>query len=358
MAPRFTVLLPTRNRSPLLRLAIASVLDQTERDFELLVVGDACTDDSAAVVSSFDDPRIRWFDLPKAFGFGYANRNIALRQSSGQHIAFLADDNLLFPDHLERLAATIDASGAEWAYSRPLWVAADGVVVPFASNLLNQDELETFLTVCNHIPATCVMYTRRCLDAYGYWPEDVPRAGDWHYWRRIIEGGHRAKYGVSPVPTTLHFNADWKTTPDTQSPEVTAARAIAATGSWWPASMKPTMSTGTPEQRVFDALIRRPGYIERLRHDVTLVIDRLAWMQLTDTPAAVRQLQLALVAAASREREAVAALAAAASRERGAVAALEAVVSSTSWRATWPLRAVVTAIRQRGRRAAIAPQQS
>ena len=341
MAPRFTVLLPTRNRSPLLRLAIASVLDQTERDFELLVVGDACTDDSAAVVASFNDTRIRWLDLPKAFGFGYANRNVALRQSSGHYIAFVADDNLVFPDHLERLARTIDGSAAEWAYTRPLWVATDGVVVPFASNLLNRDELETFLTVCNHIPATCVMYTRRCLDAYGYWPEDVPRAGDWHYWRRIIEGGDRTKYAFSPVPTALHFNADWKSTPDTQNSEVTVARELAAAGSWWPASMRPAMTPGVPEQTVFSALIRRPGYIDQLRRDVTLVIDRLAWMRLTDTSETMRQLQQALATSVAREREAGA-------REREARATLEAVVSSTAWRATWPFRAVVGALRQRG----------
>ena len=53
-------------------------------------------------------------------------------------------------------------------------------------------------------------------------------------WRRIIEGGHRAKYAFSPVPTSLHFNADWKTHPTTQNPEVTTAREIAARGSWWP----------------------------------------------------------------------------------------------------------------------------
>ena len=341
MAPRFTILLPTRNRSPLLRLAIASVLDQTEPDFELLVVGDACTDDSAAVVASFGDPRIRWFDLPKAPGFGYANRNVALRQSSGRYIAFVADDDLVFPDHLERLAAAIDESGADWAYTRPLWVATDGVVVPFAINLLNSDELETFLTVCNHLPATCVMYTRRCLDAYGYWPEDVPRAGDWKYWKRIIEGGHRANLAYSPVPTSLHFNAPWKTTPDTQMGEVTAAREIAASASWWPASMKATMSADTAEQTVFDELIRRRGYVDGLRRDVTLAIERLAWMQLTDTPAAISRLRLAVLTAAANEGQAKAALEAAVSR-------LDAVVSSTSWRVTWPIRAVVSAIRQRG----------
>ena len=163
----------------------------------------------------------------------------------------------------------------------------------------------------------------------------MPRAGDWHYWRRIIEGGHRAKYAFSPVPTTLHFHADWKTTLDTHSPEVTAAREIAATSSWWPASMRPTMSPGVPEQAVFDALIRRPGYIERLRHDVTLVVDRLAWMRLTDTPVTVSQLQRALVTAEARERE--------------ASAALEAVVSSTSWRATLASSRAGLCRRQRGR---------
>src|SRR5437762_2678933 len=100
MAPRFSVLLPTHNRSHLLYLAILSVLSQTEDDFELFVVGDGCTDNSAAVVAAFDDPRIRWFDLPKAPYFGYANRNIALKQALGKYIACVADDDLVFPDHL------------------------------------------------------------------------------------------------------------------------------------------------------------------------------------------------------------------------------------------------------------------
>src|ERR1700688_5046943 len=149
MAPQYSVLLPTHNRSELLRFAILSVLGQTEGDFELLIVGDGCTDNSAAVVASFADPRIRWFDLPKAPHFGYANRNIALKEATGEYIAFVADDDLVFSDHLALLAATLDKSGAEWAYSRPLWVTTDGIVVPFSGNLLNPDELDIFLTEGN-----------------------------------------------------------------------------------------------------------------------------------------------------------------------------------------------------------------
>lgn len=328
MAPRFSILLPTRNRAELLRLAISSALSQTEGDFELLIVGDGCTDDTAAVVASFSDARIRWFPLPKAPGFGYANRNIALKQAAGEYIAFVADDDLLFSDHLERMAAALEQSGAEWAYNRPLWVTTDGIVVPFANNLLNADELETFLSVRNDIPASCVLYRRSCLDAYGFWPEDVPSAGDWRYWIRIIEGGRRANLAYCPIPGALHFNALWKTTPDTQMRQVATASEIARSGSWWPASLKVSMTPGVPEQKVFLDLIGSPGYVDRLRCDVTRVVERLAWIHLCD---------------AYRLEEAQA-------RLEKTQARLDAVLASTSWQLTSPLRAVSRTIRRSGRR--------
>src|SRR5688572_25350774 len=130
--PKFSVLLPTHNRPDVLPFAIRSVLDQTVHDFELLVVGDGCTDHTSDIVRDFADPRIRWFDLPKAPNFGYANRNIALRSARGAYIAFMAHDDLWLPDHLELLRPFIERDGVELAYSRPLWVIPLGLIAPSA----------------------------------------------------------------------------------------------------------------------------------------------------------------------------------------------------------------------------------
>src|SRR4051812_42918921 len=61
--PAVSIVVATYNRSNVLELAIASVVAQTFTDWELLVVGDACTDDSEQVVESFADPRIVWTNL-------------------------------------------------------------------------------------------------------------------------------------------------------------------------------------------------------------------------------------------------------------------------------------------------------
>ena len=135
MAPRFSVLLPTHNRADVIGYAIKSVLWQSERDFELLIVGDGCTDGTAELVAGFGDPRIRWFDLPKAPHFGYANRNFALKQAEGDLVAFIAHDDIWFPDHLELLSGHLERGAAEWVYSRPLRVSTDGFVVPIGVKL-------------------------------------------------------------------------------------------------------------------------------------------------------------------------------------------------------------------------------
>ncbi len=210
-SPRFTVLLPTHNRADVLGFAVRSVLAQTFTDFELLIAGDGCTDGTAAVVAEFADPRVRWFDFPKGPGFGYANRNAAMKEARGGLVAFMAHDDLWFPDHLALMRPLFDDAAVEVAYSRPLWFAPEGTISPSAFNLHDPATLAVFLArERSSLPALCFVCRRRSYAQHGGFDATLPQAGDLDLWARIIESGNCQNFAYLPTPTGFHFQANWR----------------------------------------------------------------------------------------------------------------------------------------------------
>src|SRR5262249_1100033 len=88
----------------------------------LLVVGDGCTDNSATVVASFRDQRVRWVNLPRNTGHQAGPNNEGARLARGKIVAYLGHDDLWLPNHLEVLMGAIDG-GARAAHSSVLQVA-------------------------------------------------------------------------------------------------------------------------------------------------------------------------------------------------------------------------------------------
>lgn len=125
-APAVSVVLSTFNRSNILPFAIGSVLAQTRGDWELLVVGDGCTDNSEAVVARFEDPRIRFINLPERVGDQSGPNNEGVRQARGGVVAFLNHDDLWFPDHLERMLPAFADEGVDMVFAMALEVEASG----------------------------------------------------------------------------------------------------------------------------------------------------------------------------------------------------------------------------------------
>ncbi|MEO8674207.1 MAG: glycosyltransferase family 2 protein [Casimicrobiaceae bacterium] len=125
-APAFTVVLSTYNRSNILPFAIETVRWQTGADWELLVIGDACTDDSEEVVARFADPRIRFINLRERVGDQSGPNNEGVRQARGRLVAFLNHDDLWFPDHLERMLPAFADDAVDMAFAMPLEVEAGG----------------------------------------------------------------------------------------------------------------------------------------------------------------------------------------------------------------------------------------
>lgn len=110
--PLVSVVLPTHNRAHLLGRAIHSVLGQSYRNVELLVVDDASTDDTAAVVASISDPRLRYLRQKQNRGTAAA-RNLGVRESRGALVAFQDDDDEWMVTKLERQVAALTASSPD-----------------------------------------------------------------------------------------------------------------------------------------------------------------------------------------------------------------------------------------------------
>jgi glycosyltransferase involved in cell wall biosynthesis len=280
--------MPTHSRPDVIGYAIQSVLDQTEPDFELLVVGDGAAPETAAAVARFSDPRIRWFNLPKAPSYGYANRNVVLAQSSAELIAFAADDDLMFPDHLELLGAALCDERRRFAYSQVLWVSTDGIAAPCLTNLELDDELFHFMKQRNTIAAGCVVYRASAMPRRSCWPEDVEAAADWRLWQRIIEAHGPATVAYVRVPTCLHFSAKWKNSRYSRFHLLKEWLAIADASPWWPAPLRVAIPDGLPEQAVFSRLMRdgSQAWCASARRAVGDLISKTAHQRISNPPTA------------------------------------------------------------------------
>lgn len=133
-----SVLIPTYRAFGLLRdRAIPSVLAQTHRNWELIVVGDAAPDETEGVVASFGDTRIRYENLPLRGPYPESDYsawlvtavppfNHALRLARGQWIAPFADDDALRPNALERVLERCREGRFEFCYGQALMHSRDG----------------------------------------------------------------------------------------------------------------------------------------------------------------------------------------------------------------------------------------
>ncbi|BEQ15690.1 glycosyltransferase family 2 protein [Desulfoferula mesophila] len=99
--PAITVLMPAYNCGPYVGEAIESILGQTFRDFELLIINDGSTDDTREVILSFQDPRIRFLDNGRNLGAANSS-NIGMGRARGAYIARMDADDLSLPSRLER----------------------------------------------------------------------------------------------------------------------------------------------------------------------------------------------------------------------------------------------------------------
>lgn len=169
MTPKVSVVIATYNRSQVLQHAIRSVLASTITDWELIIVGDACTDDTEACVASFGDARIRFVNLAANAGEQSGPNNHGVSLARGAYVAFLNHDDMYLPDHLAACVEELDRGDADLVWT-PALVAQPG---PAGGPL--RYILEGVPPRCRYSPfafysASTWMFRRELVETVGPWP--------------------------------------------------------------------------------------------------------------------------------------------------------------------------------------------
>lgn len=245
LEPLVSIVTATYNRSNVLRFAVESVLRSTLRDWELIVVGDACTDDTADVVGSFGDARIRFVDLPRNCGEQSGPNNEGLRLARGRYIAFLNHDDLWTPRHLEVCTAGLERLGADLVFSLSLTLDHRGRTrLAGVTGAGDYDRLA-------FIPASSWVFRRALADRVGPW---------------------RPAQTLYLAPSADWLDRAWRTGARLRSvPEVTVV-AILSGGRRNAYAERQSAE----HERVARALESDPRYIESLATSAALAISREA----------------------------------------------------------------------------------
>lgn len=198
--PKVSVIIPTYNRATLLPRAVNSVLNQTYRDFELIIVDDGSTDNTKEVIRKYKDPRIQYIKHDKNKG-GSAARNLGIKMAKGEYIAFLDSDDEWLPEkiylQLDKLKATSSKVGA--VYSGIKWIhdKNEKIVHCMIPNLRGDLYVDN-LTGC--FMGQTPLVKRECFDDGISYDESLQSHQDWDLWIRISK-----KYDLDYVEELLYI---------------------------------------------------------------------------------------------------------------------------------------------------------
>lgn len=115
--PHFSIVIAAFNSASWIVPTVRSALNQTYADYEIIVIGDGCTDQTGDVLTSNFGDAVRWKNLDRNSGGQSYPNNEGIRLSCGTHIAYLGHDDIWSPHHLERLAGVIRTQNPDFAVS-------------------------------------------------------------------------------------------------------------------------------------------------------------------------------------------------------------------------------------------------
>jgi len=214
-APLVSVVLPTYNRAQTLARAIRSVLNQGHQNLEVIVVDDGSRDNTAEVMATFDDPRVRYARLERNQGASAA-RNHGLSLARGDYIAFQDSDDEWLLDKLERQVAAAQEAGTpdvavfhvKVVYGRDenrVYGPGRVCCVPRLSEAEHERDFVKITHRQNLMSPQTLMFSRSVLEKIGPFDHLLKNSVDWDFSLRLVR---HAKVVFIDYPLVMTYIQD------------------------------------------------------------------------------------------------------------------------------------------------------
>lgn len=193
-----SVIIPTYNRANTLSRAIESVLNQTYRLLECIIVDDGSTDCTEETVRKISDERIVYIRLEQNTGACYA-RNIGILKARGDYIAFQDSDDIWYEDKLEKELIYLEEKNADVVFCQMYskrYEKSKGIKFP--NSFFSQRKVNLKRILARNFASTQTLLVRRLVFFEIKFDEKLPRFQDWDLMIRLIK-----KYNVAYLKEVL-----------------------------------------------------------------------------------------------------------------------------------------------------------
>jgi glycosyltransferase involved in cell wall biosynthesis len=205
-APLYSVIMPTWNRGAAIRRAVISVLRQTYKNFELIVVDDHSHTPASEFLEGLDDNRIRYLRMKVNSGVSAA-RNAGIRLAEGEYLAFLDDDDEYLPQKLEVLNSAVENSWDVIYHRMRIHFVKEGFSYDNDPHRLRFGYRELLLKNLLGSPSMVVIRRSACLDV-GAFDETLPALEDYELWLRLAKAGYKFQF-VDAILTNYYRHTNY-----------------------------------------------------------------------------------------------------------------------------------------------------
>ncbi len=182
--PVVSVVMLTYKRADLVGRAIESILGQTYKDFEFIILNDASSDNTDEIIAKYKDKRIRYYKNDTNKGIAYS-RNRITKLARGKYIMIMDDDDVSLPERMELQVKFLEEN--------PDIDVVAGQVIDALRIPLTHDEIASSLIQLNNIGNPNIMYRRNFIVKNKIEYASINFGEDWHFWLQMLFNG--AKFG-------------------------------------------------------------------------------------------------------------------------------------------------------------------